>query len=253
MHNKESDQHIGVLVIAHGSKNKQWVQRIKDAVSKVEADCPLTVAYLEFVEGETIADGVRWLERQSVQKIIVIPLFVCSGSSHLEEIQYALGIKSDLSSPTDIERIDTHAEIIWRPAMDDHPLIVEIIKKRVQQLSTDPENEVLLLVAHGSKERRLASIWERKIESIEQTLNESMPFSKVSHAMLLPDRDMLNEKAQAVENRKRLIVIPLFLSEGYFTLNVIPKQMEGLAYAWDGKTYLPHDLVSRWIESQIQV
>ncbi len=48
---------IGVLIISHGSRNREWVRLVDEAV-----------------------------ERMSVTEMIVVPLFVSSGSKHVEEI-----------------------------------------------------------------------------------------------------------------------------------------------------------------------
>ena len=38
------------------------------------------------------------------------------------------------------------------PPMDDHPLILDILMERIQELSVKPDEEVLLLIGHGADE-----------------------------------------------------------------------------------------------------
>ncbi len=83
---------IGVLVIAHGSRSKQWVRLVDDAAKQVKTDHPLTVGFLELVKGRKIQDGIDALEAQGVNRIFAIPLFASSGSKHIEEIRFMLGL-----------------------------------------------------------------------------------------------------------------------------------------------------------------
>jgi sirohydrochlorin cobaltochelatase len=242
-------EHTGILVIAHGSKNKKWVKYIDQTVASIHIHHPITVGFLEMVEKRSIEEGVRRLEKQQVKRIIVVPLFVSSGSTHLEEIQYALGLISTCRIKTDLKRIHPRAEIVWSTAMNDHQNMKDILRQRVQDLTTDPLNEALLLVGHGSKIAGFQHMWEHTLQSLTQSLKGQCQISEAQYATLLPDN--VTERARILSYRKKLIVLPVFLSEGYFTTKVIPSKLTGLTYKYSGETYLPHPLVSQWIEEQI--
>jgi sirohydrochlorin cobaltochelatase len=75
----------------------------------------------------------------------------------------------------------------------------------------------------------------------------------VHTAMLLPDQAGCVMKA--VQKRRpedAVLVAPLFLSEGYFTEQVIPQRLQGFDYRYNGRAMLPHPLVSRWMERRIR-
>jgi sirohydrochlorin ferrochelatase len=72
--------------------------------------------------------------------------------------------------------------------------------------------------------------------------------------MLLPDQ--VKRKMLWWENKKpghAVLVAPLFLSEGYFTRQVIPARMEGYEYRYNGLALLPSPLISRWMQQQIEL
>jgi len=75
-------------------------------------------------------------------------------------------------------------------------------------------------------------------------------FAGVSGATFHPDN--LRGRAEDLAREYRLLVVPLFLSEGYFTRKVIPSRLEGIPYVYSGRTYLPHPLVSEWITSTVR-
>jgi sirohydrochlorin cobaltochelatase len=242
-------EQTGVLLIAHGSKNKKWVEFIDQTVAAIPIHLPIVVGFLEMVEGRSIEEGVRKLEQINVKRIIVIPLFISSGSTHLEEIQYALGVKKHSRIETDLKQIHPQTEVVWSAAMDAHPYMIEILTHRIHALSTNPANESLLLVAHGSEAEGFQHIWEHTLQHVTQTLQDQFQFDKAWYATLLPDN--LTDRAELLSQSNKLVVIPVFLSEGYFTTKVIPTKLAGLSYAYSGATYLPHPLVSKWIEEQI--
>ncbi|QKG83860.1 cobalamin biosynthesis protein CbiX [Kroppenstedtia pulmonis] len=240
---------IGVLVIAHGSRSREWVDGVDEAVSQVVTDFPITVGYLELVLGRSIKDGVRELEKQGVDNILVIPLFVSSGSSHLEEIRYALGVQEESSVLTSLGKIHPVARIHWCPAMDDHPRILEILADRVRSLSQNPDDESLLLIAHGSEYPDYRRQWEKGMIRIADSLNQIFHFKAVDFALLqsgdLPEKKRMSDNGE-------LLVLPVFLSPGYFTREVIPQKLAGWDCRYQGETLLPHPGVSRWLEETIQ-
>ena len=49
-----------------------------------------------------------------------------------------------------------------------------------------------------------------------------------------------------------VIVVPMMISEGFFTVRYIPQLLENLTYAYNGKTLTPHPNVARWIETSVR-
>lgn len=238
----------GVLIVAHGSSNPGWVALVDEVVSQVGIRSPIVTCFLEMVEGRTIQDGVCHLEAHGVTTIIVVPLFVSSGSTHIQEIRHLLGLPQEIELSVDEEPLRINAKVEMVSPMDDHPLILEILERRIRELSMNPEEEVVLLVGHGSKLDSFYEIWKSLMERMAVQLKKRLGLKEASCATLLPDqlRNQLTELAH-----QRVIIVPLFLSEGYFTKKVIPSRMEGVDCVYDGKTYLPDLLVAEWIKAVV--
>jgi sirohydrochlorin ferrochelatase len=82
-------------------------------------------------------------------------------------------------------------------------------------------------------------------------LKECGEFDEVDIAMLLPDQVASRmDHWRKLKPHHRVLVVPVFLSEGYFTNQVIPKRLQGFDYQYNGSSLLPHPLVSRWLERQ---
>lgn len=243
----------GVLVIAHGSRDEAWVQLVDVALNRLRAafpGVPVAAGYLELVDGRLISDGVRELERQGVTDIVAVPLFVSSGSTHLDEIAWALGLKDKPALETDLARVHTACRVHICPPMDDHPLIAEIVAERARALAENPAREVLVLVGHGSEHPGFRERWEALLDRLARHTGQAVGFAKATYATFHPDtlRDRVSEAAEG----HRAVVVPLFLSAGYFTRTVIPQKLAGLSYAYSGEAYLPHENVYRWLEETVR-
>lgn len=246
----------GVLVISHGSRDGDWVQLVRDACAYLrlpsDVEVPVECAFLELVDGYLIQDGVSRLERAGVTDIIAVPLFISSGSTHIDEISWALGVQAEPRLPTDLEPFRIRAAIHLCAPIDDDPEIARLLAEKLRPLTTEPGRELVLIVGHGSKEKGFHALWRRGLTSLAAQVKEIGGYAEADIVMLLPDQAACKMKAW---RRKRpeldVLVAPLFLSEGYFTGKVIPGRFEGFAYKYSGKALLPSPHVTYWLERRI--
>ncbi len=242
----------GVLIISHGSRDKAWVSIVDEAVGhlSLEKELPVAVSFLELVEGRLIQDGINELEYAGVTDIIVIPLFVSSGSTHIDEIEYALGAKPAPERETDLECFEVRANVHFGYPVDDDPDIAVMLWDKLRELSVHPERETILLVGHGSIHDGFRQRWEVGISSLAERVRQVSGVAAADYGLLNPEN--VRERAEYwIGQGHDVLVAPLFLSEGYFTKVVIPKRLAGLKYAYSGSTLLPHPLLPHWIEQQV--
>ncbi|NIA12266.1 MAG: hypothetical protein GWP10_21745 [Nitrospiraceae bacterium] len=301
------DEKIGVIVIAHGSPSESWCSSVRDAVDEVDLPYPVELGFLEFVPNETINLAVDRLDDAGVTKIIAVPLFVSSHSSHIQEIEYVLGLRETLPRTTEhvavegaeMERtvvstdgryvisrvpleadadgdmratghpeeeeplvpVETDAEIILAAAMDDHWLVAGIVADRTADLCVNPEGGTLVLVAHGTEEEANFAGWVNSTSSLADQARLKLTYwsdpaielggaevTFIHHNETLHPEFTLRP---VVENVTGPVVIPLMISEGYFTGRKIPGLLENLTYAYDGKALTPHPNVAKWIEISV--
>jgi len=260
---------FGLLVMSHGSRDPEWVRLIDDAVARMEvpAGTPVESTFLELVEGRLIQDGIDRLERQGVTDIVAIPLFVCAGSGHVAEIRQALGLPpadvppvggAPASAPFQPEDplppFRVKARVHGCPPLGDCPEMAEMLCSSAMALSKAPGREMVILVGHGSSRPELLRLWTSMLGSLAGQVRDRCGFAAADFATLLPDG--LSAKLEAWErSRPELgkLVLPLFLSEGYFTKVAIPSRLRGFSCVYDGRALLPHPLVSRWLTRQAAV
>ncbi|WP_090923313.1 sirohydrochlorin chelatase [Paenibacillus polysaccharolyticus] len=244
----------GVLIISHGSQEKTWVESVDDAISRLNLPDPLPVeaGFLELVDGRLIQDGINRLEAQGVTDLLVVPLFVSSGSTHVDEIEYAIGAKDAPERETDLEPFEVRARVHFGYPVDNDPDIAVMVWDKVRSLSEQPEQETILLVGHGSIHDGFRQRWEAGISSLAERVQQISGVAHTDYALLNPESVYDKAKYWSEERGSRVIVAPLFLSAGYFTQHVIPGRLKELEYAYSGETLLPHPLLGQWLERQIQ-
>lgn len=252
----------GVLVISHGSRDPRWVSLVREAVASIslpsapefhaDGGMPVECAFLELVEGSLIQDGIDRLEAAGVTDIIAVPLFISSGSTHIDEISWALGVKEEPELPTDLPRFRRSAAIHLCAPIDDDPEIAELLAAKLKPLSADPGRELVIIIGHGSAEKGFHERWQAGLSSLAEQVRRIGGYAACDTAMLLPDQAA--GKLRSWRERRpdlRVLVAPLFLSEGYFTGKVIPERLKGFDYAYSGETLLPSPLITRWMERRI--
>lgn len=245
----------GILVISHGSRESGWVSLVDETVGRARAslppEVPVETAFLELVDGRLIQDGIDRLEAAGVTHIFAIPLFVSSGSTHVDEIGWALSAYPEVRTETDLEPFEIHAQLTYGKPIDDDPEIAEILGERLAALSETASEESLLLVCHGSEHPGFHEAWRDGMASLAEMVKQRGGYAGADFAMLRPN--MAAEKFRLLRERSpgtRVLAVPVFLSEGYFTREAIPARLEGLDCRYDGRTLMPHRNVTRWIMRQ---
>ncbi|WP_342773857.1 sirohydrochlorin chelatase [Cohnella pontilimi] len=246
----------GILIISHGSREPGWVSLVDNTVRRCRRwlskfDVPLEAAFLELVEGRLIQDGIDRLEAQGVTDMLAIPLFISSGSTHVDEIGWALGAYPQCRSETDLTPFRLDVRLTYGRPIDDDPEIAEILGERAASLSSDPARETLLFIGHGSDKPEFREAWRRGLNGLASVVRERGGYADADFAMLRPD--LAAEAASALRRRHpeaAVLAVPVFLSEGYFTRHVIPQRLAGLDCRYSGQALMPHPQVARWAARQ---
>jgi sirohydrochlorin cobaltochelatase len=110
----------GIVLFAHGARDPEWArpfERIRDRVRASRPECPIEVAYLEFMSPR-LEEAVAALVEEGASSITVFPLFMAQGG-HL---------KDDLPRMVDgIRRSRPHIPISMEKAIGEVPEILEAV------------------------------------------------------------------------------------------------------------------------------
>ncbi|MGB9663091.1 MAG: S-layer homology domain-containing protein [Moorellaceae bacterium] len=226
----------GILIIAHGTKDPTWTTPVWEAAYELKDSLPYPVAlgFLEEIKPD-IPEAVQQLNTAGVNKIIAVPLFLSSYSNHIEEIKYILGLRRDVPGKEHqqghLERARPLGKVVLTPAIDDHPLLAEVLTAQIGLLIQNGKSEVGVLAAHGSDSQEGQVEWVKSLSSLgrqiqQRLVNKGRPLKGIRHGFLF--EGLIPSVREAVyegvyTDKATALVVPVMISEGHFTGRKIPE------------------------------
>lgn len=268
----------GLLIIAHGSPAQQWNKPVLDLenqvkemlkVKKVTDIDEVRVALMEFTE-PSIATVVNDMESKGITKIFALPLFIAPSGHSLYDIPTILGLYYDKKMTDGIKEegikiIDTKIKITIGPTLNYENVMKDILLDKVKNLSDNPSEEALIILAHGDK--NFMPIWE---ELTNETGNYILgktgieyfdnAFVEVGQSFAI---DGVNAILKASENKKKVIVVGMYLSMGVKNIaknsGIVmmgktlesEKMIEGENIVFDRTGLLPNKKITEWIVDRV--
>ena len=269
----------GILLLAHGGRD-DWNQKVLELASQVDSTRPVEVAF-GMANKRTIQEALRRLEERDVTEVVAVPLFVSSHSSVFRATEYLLGSRED--APPQLEAfarmgarrssgssgsdpgfewttpVETAIPISVTMALDGHALVAEILLSRAAEVSQTPEEEVVVLVAHGPSTGEDNALWLENMSTLVEQMRPHTRFSRIEHLTVRDDasdpvRDQATAELRAVveavvEEGKTVLIVPLLLSYGGIEVG-IRRRLEGLPYRMARQALLPDERLSEWVLMQ---
>ena len=276
----------GILLLAHGG-GAEWNARVTEVAASVDRTKPTEVAF-GMATRANIQAAIDRLAARGVTEIVAVPLFVSSWSSVITSTEYLLGQRAEApaalavyakmnhtppasaatsdSLSTGHDHHDTAADgttpvkspvpVRMTSALNDHPIVAEILASRARSISLTSREEAVVIVAHGPNEdadnRRwladMASLAKR-IESIEQfasidylTLRDDAP-KPVRDQATAALRELVQRRAQ---EGRRVLIVPLLISFGGIDRG-LRTRLEGLTYAMPDAGLVPDERLVTWV------
>ena len=257
------------MVMAHGG-SEEWNAHVAEAIEPLKARFPVELA-LGMADAGSMEAAVRRLESQGVRHVGLVRVFV-SGESWYERTLQILGVQEgapsradqqhshaateDMPMPMGFWKVDT--ELVFHVSSEglaDAVEMDEVVTARIRALSSDPDNEVVAVIAHGpgddaENRRWIEKITQRTRNAHEQlglrdirvfTLREDWPESRVA-----AEREIRNYVAQASSQGLTPIVVP-FRVQGFGPYERVLGELD---YRADKLGLLPHPNVGLWIAGQ---
>lgn len=248
---------VGVLVIAHGGSN-QWDSAVRKAVKEAKLSVPTEVALGMGMHPEEVRQfqqAVDRLERKGVSRIVVVPLLVSSHSEVFRQYAYLVGIRPTAEWPEAGEPLDVDVPVVMGRALDDDPVVAQILLERARRLSRRTQEETVILVAHGPVAQIDDQRWLDTMSRVAQRVKADGPFRDVLSFTIRDDapravkeeaQRRLREAVRASGQQGRALIVPLLLARGGIERK-IPKLLAGLTYVYKGETLLPHKRMVQWL------
>lgn len=255
---------IGILLVNHGSVSENWRNMLLDMEDAVREDIlanpniqKVTTAFMEYTE-PSIATRMKEFDEEGYDEVVVVPIFLTVSSHYSHDIPVILGQSADPKIQKELaaENIETYkpkANVTITPPLDYSTLLKKNVEKRVEDLSKDPDNEAVLLVAYGDADYNQQ--WEEMVDEIGKYLkiktgHESIAYAWCGHLVGYSTEPTLKGIEQLHELEDNVIVIPILVAnDAYFQNDIIQTACDmaegNVLYKQDA--ILPDNNLNEWV------
>lgn len=259
-------ENLGVVFMPHGS-SYNWNRTMMDAIDELHDDYMIEHAF-SMGDATLMNRAVEKLEARGATAITVLRIFSLE-SSFKESIEYTIGLRDQMGHSGMMhgmggppQRVISSSEFYTTGGLEDSPLFAEALLDRAINLSSNPEQETVILVGHGTRTEEGNSRWMNNLESItahmEKTAQEKgYNFRDFKFENWREDwPDLRDERIASVremvktasEDGGTAIVIPARTTKGGHA----QRWLSDLEFKHNGEGFAPHPLFVEWVEGLIR-
>lgn|GEM_PF-300578 len=249
----------GILVLIHGF-GPTGDRVMRDAVKPLGKIFPTAIAAgMSMMGSDHIQAALDKLTEVGAKTIIVVPLVSTEYNSLAYQWDYVFGKRAH-GSFLDIPQVKTKAKLLFVKPIEDSPLAAEIILDHAKDLSTDPANELVIIVAHGPH-------WDKEnqenlkiLSNLGKTVKQEGGFSDVQVLTLQDDAPMAVRAANVKKLRamiskaddagKNVIIVTNLLAARSIQWK-IERDLKGLDYKFSVKGISEHPNFAVWLREQV--
>lgn len=250
----------GVLILVHGLGNHGDAV-LREALQPTGKVYPTTLALgMSMMTSDHIQLGINDLEAAGAREIVVIPVVSSQFNDLMRQWDYILARRDDAAYAR-VPRVSSSAEIRVAAALDDHPLVGSMVNDHAREISRRPENEEVIIVAHGPVDAGENRQQLQMLENVAAYLRENSGFAAVSVATLQddapPDVRMartreLRERVQQANAQGRDVLIVTTLLGTRIVQSSLARNLRGLDYRFNGKGLIEHPQFIEWVNWSIE-
>ena len=280
----QSVQSEGIVLLAHGGA-ADWNQRVTALAATLDSTQPTEVAF-GMASRPAIQAAVDKLVSRGVKSIVAVPLFISSHSSVVTSTAYLLGVREEMppelrifakmnhgahggqsattheghtapdATVDNTRPVNSPVPIRMTDALNRHRLVAAILTDRAREISTSPESETVIIVAHGPVPDEDNQRWLQDMQALAEDVDEATSFTAIEYLTVRDDAPKPIRDAATAELRtlvqkhtnlgRRVLVVPLLLSYGGIEKG-IRERLEGLEYVMAHRALMPDDRLLEWV------
>ena len=137
------DVSTGILLVSHGSRlgyNKEFISEIQ-AKFDDGCDLPNTYGFMELVEPNIPTSINNLVNENSIERLIVVPVFIAPGVHTTSDIPTILGLKEHSHDHDhghhhhhhDLEKIEFDGEILYPEPIGADDILIDILKEKIEK------------------------------------------------------------------------------------------------------------------------
>ena len=268
-----TDGSAGLLVIAHGAPMPAWNKPVlaleKQVIKALGPNSPfkkVKVVLMEFVK-PSVADGVAEMEQAGCSRIVAVPLLIAPSSHSHWDIPALLGLYSDERMKAELAAegatvVKSKLPITITATLDSGDLLAKTMLARVREISKDPANEAVIVLAHGDE--GLQPYWDALMKRITYNICGKTDITYADWAYVHVGQGYRSHGVPAImaaaESRKRILLVGCYVSMGAAGMHkrfmsrptrihgmALPNPLKGKDIVAAKQGLLPSPGVAKWI------
>jgi sirohydrochlorin ferrochelatase len=251
----------GVLILLHGFRER-GDKIFKEQVQPYGDIFPMAMSFgMSMMMSDHIQLALDDLVAAGAKQIVVIPMVASEHNSMIRQWQYIFGLYDEPSYAT-VQQVSTPARVYFAEPPGGDPAVAEILVDHALELSTNPENEVVIIAAHGPSDNTDNDKELTVLEDLAAIVQEDGGFAAVYGTTLQDDaplevRDANVAKLRGLvedvvaEGQEVIIVTNLM---GSRTIQAkLRKDLKGLDYKFNAKGMVAHNKFVSWIGETVRM
>jgi sirohydrochlorin ferrochelatase len=259
---------VGIVMMPHGA-TQPWNDAVEAVVAPLKSRYPVEMAY-GMADPVTIRNAVARLETAGVRRIIFVRMYGLSEQMKAES-DYILGLSDVLSThvhghdaapPPDQLRSATTFHTFG--GYEEDPALSTILLDRILEISRKPEEETVILVAHGAGEDKMDAQWRTVMNTHVARLRSSTLGKNFRAIRAITLREDWPEKREAAvaelanmiregkgDGGRVLLISHRLHGAGPYRGLLTAAGIAEADYAFNGKGFAPHPVLTKWLERGI--
>ena len=250
---------IGVVVMPHGA-TKPYNDAIEKTIEPLKKKYQVEMAY-GMGDSISLQNAISNLEGKGIKRIVFVRMYP-SSDQFKEKTDYILGLDSRVPEQWDgliPSQVRTSAIINTFGGYEEDSLIAGIFLDRIKEVSKNPTEETIVLLAHGGKNEQAEKLRNEKMDShISWIQKQSNPPFKKIIGMTLRE-DWPDKRAKAVKKIKKVVKEGnssgkvIIISNRLYGSGPYNHFLKGLEFEMNSKGLAPHPNLTKWLEKGIEI
>ena len=250
---------IGVVVMPHGA-TKPYNDAIEKTIEPLKKKYQVEMAY-GMGDSISLQNAISNLEGKGIKRIVFVRMYP-SSDQFKEKTDYILGLDSRVPEQWDgliPSQVRTSAIINTFGGYEEDSLIAGIFLDRIKEVSKNPTEETIVLLAHGGKNEQAEKLRNEKMDShISWIQKQSNPPFKKIIGMTLRE-DWPDKRAKALKEIKKVVKEGnssgkvIIISNRLYGSGPYNHFLKGLEFEMNSKGLAPHPNLTKWLEKGIEI
>ena len=248
---------LGIIVLTHGAFEPGDTY-FANSLTGLARQHPVAIGYgMAMMNGNHIQSAIGQLEEAGAQEIVVVPAALSPNGTVYEQWAYYLGEREEaayLPAP----RVTSNVPIKFASPLAEHPMASKMLLDHALEISTNPENEFVLLLGHGPAEPAANEVELKVLQKHAESVKAEGGFAEVKGYNFQDDsppeirsanvETMRGWIEQANADGRDVIMVGYLLSTRGIQ-HKIPVDFEGLEFTFNEKGLSAHPDFARWVEA----